>query len=276
MIDDNTDDPWHPDVFALTTTYQLNQLVEGSNGALYQSLSNLNIGNDPTITASCPAWLVGTTYAKGAYAFDSFNQIYTSNAAGNVGNTPSYNSTHWTYTGMWAASWTTANVSVPGVASNNWHYLSGSLQPINIVFPLGSGPLSQPRTRNLYLLPANYLERAPPEDNMGSKIAWLGARSAASEDYVFEGPYIISTSSSPLLLRFISDFQNVALMDPMFCEGLAARMGWELAGPLSQKPELRVACEREYKHQMGEARVKNAIEFGPTAPPQDDYISVRV
>lgn len=276
LVDGNTDDPLQPDAWSNGTSYSAGQIVEGSDGNLYQSATSFNLGNDPTITSPAAAWLVGTTYAAGVYIYYSDGQIYQSLVGGNVGNAPPASLTAWVATGMWNNAWGTTLTPQPRATSNKWHFLACSLQPLAIVFPVGSSPLSQPQSKNLFMLPNNFLMRAPEEDTLGNRVPWLGAHEPMAKDYVFQGNYIISWRASVIVLRFISDFQNVTLMDPMFCEGLGARMGWELAETLTQKPELKQACLMAYDKQMGEARTINAIEVGPIAEVEDEYISVRL
>jgi hypothetical protein len=69
---------------------------------------------------------------------------------------------------------------------------------------------------------------------------------------------------------------NVQAFDDMFCEGLAARMGYEGCEDITQSTEKKQLCAQEYARFMGDARVVNAIETGATEPPEDDYIVCRV
>lgn len=277
LVDANTDDPLGADLYVQGTTYNIGQVVEEA-GVLYQSSSNFNFGNDPNITTNTAVWSGITTYNAGDYAFGTDNQVYQSVGAANLNHNPTTDSTqtYWVPTGMWGSSWTTIITPQPRSTSNNWHYLVCSLQPLALVFPLGSGPLTQTLSRNLFMLPYNFLMKAAEENQLGSRVSWAGAHDPLPDDYIFQGNYIISASYGPIVLRFISDFQNVALMDPMFCEGLAARMGWELCETLTQKPDLRAACLLAYNQTMSEARMVNCIEVGPVDQTEDEYIRCRI
>lgn len=301
LIDNNSDDPLAPDVWSSTTTYSKGQIVspvttsteellviEGesivivgseivvSNPLLYQSLIDLNVGNDPVITTGKALWLVGMAYTKGTYVFGSDNQIYQAIST-NTGNNPTTDTgTNWISTGMWANTWTTTLSSFPRATSNNWKVVNATIQPLFLIFPIGSGPLTQPETMNLYMLPSNYLKTAPAQRKLGSHVRFGGALGPSPDDFIFEGNFFISQHSSPIIFRFISDFQNVTKMSPMFCEGLGARGGWELCETLTQKPELRNACLLAYNKQMNEARTGNAIEIGPIEEDEDEYIRVRI
>jgi hypothetical protein len=63
--------------------------------------------------------------------------------------------------------------------------------------------------------------------------------------------------------------------DPMFVEGFGSRIALETCEPITQSTEKLKAIAGEYKTFMGEARTVNAIEQGPTEPPEDDYITCR-
>ena len=96
------------------------------------------------------------------------------------------------------------------------------------------------------------------------------------DDWEFEGDFIVTRDVVVIVLRFVADIQDVTRMDPMFCEGLAARMGLELCEPLTQSSEKLQAIGSIYKLTMGEARAVNGIETGPTEAPLDDYIATRI
>jgi hypothetical protein len=65
-------------------------------------------------------------------------------------------------------------------------------------------------------------------------------------------------------------------MDPMFCEGLAARIGLEICEEVTQSGEKLKTIASEYKLFMSEAREINGIEVGPVESPEDDYIVCRI
>jgi hypothetical protein len=73
------------------TTYTANQLVIGSDSAIYQANTTTQ-GNNPVGDGGAhwitTAWAGGTTYAQYAYAIGSNGYAYTSLAAGNVGHNP--------------------------------------------------------------------------------------------------------------------------------------------------------------------------------------------
>jgi len=85
-----------------TVTYDLNDIVEGSNGRFYQSLSNGNQGDDPTLIASSwkeirfiGVYNVNVTYAIGDIAQTTNGNLWKA-IVSTVGNDPSTdNGTNW-------------------------------------------------------------------------------------------------------------------------------------------------------------------------------------
>jgi hypothetical protein len=65
-------------------------------------------------------------------------------------------------------------------------------------------------------------------------------------------------------------------MDPMFCEGLGARIGLEICEPLTQSDSKLGTISQIYKTFMSDARNVNGIETGSVEPPLDDYITCRL
>jgi hypothetical protein len=117
---------------------------------------------------------------------------------------------------------------------------------------------------NTFMLPAGYLR----SDRLSHKFA------TPEDDREKLGEFV--TSKEPVLLfPFAADVQNVRRMDPMFCEGLAARIGYETADLLTQSTGKKREIAAAYNKFMGEARIINAIEAGPEEPDEDTFISVR-
>jgi hypothetical protein len=79
-----------------------------------------------------------------------------------------------------------------------------------------------------------------------------------------------------IVFRFVADVQDVAQMDPMFCEGLGARIGLEICEPLTQSDSKLNVISQIYKTFMSEARAENGIEEGTEELPLDDFISCRI
>lgn len=128
--------------------------------------------------------------------------------------------------------------------------------------------------RFLFRLPANYLRFAPnPKDGAYGVLG--GPSGYAYQDQNFEGKFITQTDPYPFLMRFAADIVDVPSMDPLFCEGLASRIGIAVCEELTQSSAKLGTIASQYKTFMGEARIVNAIEVGPQEPAEDDYITVR-
>lgn len=165
------------------------------------------------------------------------------------------------------------NSTTPPGAS--WLTLTGTTATaFSILYPIGSGPSTQQSTRNVYRLPYNYLREAPqnPKAGVGS---WYPAGSAY-DDWEFEGDYIVTSETGPIVFRFVVNSTVVARFDPMFCEGLAARIGIEVCEALTQSTSKLANIGTAYQKFMGEARIVNGIETGAAEPPEDDFITCRL
>lgn len=244
------------------------------------------------------AWSSGTTYAHGAVV--SYDGSYWSSAAGgNTANIPNtglgfwdiycgpltvnlYDSTIAYYSGelVYLSGFTTpylslTNSNVDTPPTSNWLTLGGTIAASSFVYPIGSGPSDQSATRNVFRLPNGFLREAPQDPKAGS-VSILGAPSGLTyNDWEFEGNYIVSRTAYPLVFRFAAEITSVPAMDPMFCEGLGARIGMEIVQRVTQSSGKFSEIVSKYKAFMDEARLVNGIETGPTEPPEDDYIVCR-
>jgi hypothetical protein len=250
-----------------------------SGGVQYMSLIDLNTNNNP---ANAPAlWAVGTTYATGNQVGGSDGNIYTSIGNGNVGNNPvTDGGVHWTNTGV-LNPWTTVFTLGPG--NQQWLQIGGAAAPsgvalaqLDIVWPVGSGPSSQFQTKNVYRLPAGFL-RVAPQNPKGDVDPWLGgpAGNVQTDWTYYGGAYFTTWDFGPIIYRFCADVVDVTQFDPMFCEGLAARIGMEVCQTLTQSDAKMQGIKQAYALAMREARLVNSIEAGFAAPPQDEFITVR-
>jgi hypothetical protein len=248
-------------------------------GTLYQSLIDLNLGNSPANAALL--WVVGTSYSIGNLVGGSDGYIYISVTNGNVGHNPTLDGgVNWTNT-LVLNPWTT--VFTQGGGNSQWLQIGGASFPsgvalaqLRVRYPAGCGPSSQSETGNVFRLPSGFLKKAPTNPKAG---VWpfLGAPSGPMpDDWLFEGPYLVSHEISPLMLRFIADVTDVSTFHSMFCEGLAARIAVEVCEPLTQSTAKVQMIEGQYKTFMSEARLVNAILVGAEEPPTDDFISCRL
>ena len=268
-----------------------NNTLNGPNGLgsnAYISTSNLNIGNDPTLTqtdAAPPTWNATTQYVAADYVVGSDNQVYlcvlasfgdANLVAGAAGYNPvtDYGNVYWQPQNMYVGMWSTA-IPAGQALSNKWQVVQVSLVPIVLAWPLGAGPAEDTFTMNIYRLPANWLRLAPDNPKTGIT-PWLGGPTFVPQrDWVFySSQWMVSSEVKPVRLRYIADFQDVSRMDAMFCEAFALSMAQECASACDAEDHLP-AINQKYRVLVVDARSVNAIEIGPVTPPDDQFITVR-
>lgn len=277
MISGNADVPATGTAWSASSTYFKNQVVTYLSVA-YMSLIDLNTNQTPSSSAA--NWAVGTTYALNALVNGSDGVTYKSLANGNVGHDPTTDGgVHWQNTGV-LTPWTT--VFTGGTGSLNWLQIGGAefpngvtLQVMDIMYPLGSGPQGQSWSRNAYRLPSAFLRRAPDDPKAGSSSQLGVPGNLPSDDWNFEGRFITTFSSGPIVMRFVADIVDVSQMDAMFCEGLGARLGLEGCEFVTQSTEKKQSIASEYQKFMEEARTADSILVGPVEAPLDDFIACR-
>jgi hypothetical protein len=312
--------------WAVGTTYTKGQGITYTDGNVYASLTNSNVGNIPSssatnwalmpvlslasplpstgsttpITSPVLEWQSGTTYGIGSFVMFNGSE-YLSLVANNTANYPNAAaSTSWiivTNGTLYMSlldlnignapatsplAWTTSFTQ--GGGNQYWMQIGGASFPngvgltilgSNLFYPLGSGPASQTFSRNVFRLPAAFLREAPQDPKAGIS-SFLGAPgNLYSNDWLYEGNYIVSMCATPIRLRFIADVADVTTMDDMFCEGLAARIGIEVCEPLTQSTEKIRTIGQAYDRFMGKAKLSNAILLGAKEPPLDDWIACR-
>lgn len=87
---------WSPEV-----NYSVGAVVQGSDGALYQSSVTPNLGNDPTLTTGFWSnfgsidWDATKTYSTGANVLGSDGALYVSAVDNNLNNDPTTTSGFW-------------------------------------------------------------------------------------------------------------------------------------------------------------------------------------
>lgn len=278
LIDGNSAVPATASAWDGTVTYYKNQVV-ARNSVAYMSRIDLNLNQDPA-TVYAAEWAATTTYASGAKVTGADGVIYQSSSSGNVGNDPTTDGgTHWTNTGV-LSPWDTTFIG--GAGSVNWLEVGGTefpggvtLQTLDVAYPIGAGPLPQSATRNVFVLPASYMRLAPQNPKPG--IGWLGGPTGVVyNDWLIEGAFLITDDTGPLVLRFVANITDVARMHPMFCEGLAAKIGIEVCEPLTQSTAKQEWIAKKYEEYMGRAKIVDGVEEDFDDPPDDDYVTCRM
>jgi hypothetical protein len=255
--------------YSSSETYGSGELVYTYAGdgtyRVYLSMQDDNSDNPATATA----WSATVTYAKDqivTYSSVAYKSLFDLN----LNQQPNTHALAWTST------------FVGGSGSIKWLEIGGvdfpsgvALIVPNIVYPLGSGPSSQSNSQNIFKLPAGYLRLAPQNPKVA--VPMLGAPTGNTyNDWQIENGYIVSVDDGPIRLRFVADVTDVTKMHALFCEGLAARIGIEVAQPITQSDARLQTIASLYKRFMDRAKTANAIEAGYDDPPDDVYVSVRL
>jgi len=265
----NDDVPTTADAWSATVTYARDESVSYS-GSQWRSLIEVNLNHTPTDGPA--AFDVAVTYSAGQSVTGSDGFIYTSDGNGNVGNDPVSTSGYWTSTGNPNAWDRTPEIYA---TARTWLPLYAAAERMIFPYPIGSGPVSNADTLNVFRLPANYLRRAPQAPKMGS-VSPLGAPAGLPyTDEDIKGNYVLTTEFGPKLFEFVADITDVRVMDDMFCGGLAARVALACTQTLTQSSTKKQDIAGEYQKFMSEARIVNAIEIGPVESPEDDYLMCR-
>lgn len=247
-------------VWAIGTTYNAYAIVKGSDTGLYMSLST-STGIDPT-TDLTGTWVryYGNIVAS---QFDSTSEYSVGEIVFSASDATLvyYNTIN-------------GNNNDPST-SIGWVALTCTAKALVVLWPAGTGPATELQSKNVYVLPYGFLRRAPPDPSAG-RTSFMGFPSNLPvDDWVPEGNYIVTMLSTPMMIRYVADIQDVTQMDDLFCEGLGSRVALEVCEPLTQSTAKLQAISSEYKAFMGDARNVNGIEEGSQPPPLDDLILCR-
>lgn len=276
LISQNTSAPDVPTDWDAAASYPRGTVVTYS-GRQYRSTAEINVGITPFDGALFLPWDATATYSASQMVTGSNLLLYLSVGSGNIGHDPvTDGGVHWT-PGTYVNAWVLLPLATP--ATNvNWMLIDARMTNLVVHYPLGSGPVSQQGTRNVYRLPAGFLRSAAQDPKAGSR-SWLGAPSGlAPSQWNFEGDYIVSGGydNSPIIFRFVADVTRVTAMDDMFCVGLACNIATAVCESLTQSTAKLQLIASMYKLKITEARLVNAIEAGPVEPPEDDYVTCRI
>lgn len=255
---------FHVTPWTINTTYYAGELVYTPSNTAYKVYMSLQDNNTdiPGIIADYDA---AVTYRKGDTVISGLS-TYMSLVDLNFNNSPAGTPDAWG--------------AIPGTQDQSrtgqrWIEINSAARAMEIMYPIGSGPRTQTYNSNLYLLPVGFLRMAPQDPKGG---AWnrLGASSATGyADWDLEGPYLKTSDTPVVVFRYVADIAEVYAMDPLFCTGLACRIALEVCEELTQSDAKLQALASRYSKFMGEARIVNGIETGPTEAPEDDFIACR-
>ena len=270
LANGNTAQPNVAQAYDPAVNYGMNDVVSYS-GSQWRSLLLFNLNNTP---ATGPAlWDSSLSYGTNFQVSAQDGYVYTSVGENNSGFEPTGDGgVHWTKTGINAWS------KLPSVFPSDraWLPLFCSLTQFYLASPIGYGPDLQTTTRALYRLPANYLREAPRDPKAGS-VSVLGAPTGLMyNDWLFQGDYLLTRDTGPLMFRFVADITVVSEMDAMLCEAMSARMALATVEPITGSGQKKNAIQGEYTKWVSEARLVNGIETGAEEPPEDDWITARL
>ncbi len=251
-------------------------------------------------------WAVGTTYAAGdivkyvdTSVTPNLTNVFVSMQGSNVGNIPSSaTGAFWqiyygpqtadTYSGsvtyfigdltlssaVYYVSIIDSNTgNTPVSSATSWLPLTTVPTGVTLYrpYPSTQSTVSSLTTKNAFYLPTGFL-RIAHQDAKQPGVSYYGTTGGMQfSDFEIEDNYIISQLADPIFFRFAADIVDVTRMSPMFCEGLGARIGYELCEMLTQSQAKQAACERAYNFFMAKARKINAVETGSTEPDEDAF-----
>jgi len=252
-------------------TYMQGDHSIGSDGNSYISLVDTNINHNPVGDGGVH-WAADTSNYAGATKSSFFTgelvhigqTIYLSLTNNNgQGTVNTYPQNYFT--------------GLPPPSTVTWMTLTTPPTVDKVVFnyPVGAGPVQDFMTRNVYVLPVGFLRTVPQNPKAGQAL-YLGAPDGSEfQDWVYQGGMFITADTGVINYRFMADISNCDEFDPMFVDGFACRIATEVCEPLTQSTAKLQGIAAEYKMFMGEARNTNAIENGPTYPPEDSYVTCR-
>lgn len=253
-----------------TVTYVTGDSTIGSDGNSYTAVTTTT-GNNPVGDGGVH-WTPNSTISATSSGLNGSGTFFSGELV-HIGNT--------VYLSLENNNGDGNNVAGDGLPPPSATWLALTTQPTlalpNFIYPIGTSPASANNDlRNVFRLPVGYMREAPQDPKAGGAM-FLGAPDGSEfNDWDFEGDYFTSTSTGPLVFRFAADVQDVSQFDPMFAEGLAATIGENVCEILTQSTAKIQVCQMAYKKAMGEARIVNGIENGPTYPPEDSYITTRL
>lgn len=249
------------------------------------------------------AWAVGTTYSIGALVSYtdpanqySSSQVYISLASSNIGNAPSDTSFKWvlfsapnacdTYSAtvpyyvneivvaneVAYLSLINANLNnAPASSATDWVPLAGTITPLELVFPIGTGPVTDPATLNVFPLPLYFIRQAQQDPKAGIMPVPGAPSGILYRDWDAIGQFLTTRDTGPIIYRFAADMLNVGLMDDLFCEAFACRLAIGVIETLAQSSEKLKNLVSIYVMSISDARAVNSIEGGSTEMPETDF-----
>lgn len=255
-----------PPVYDPVTVYPIGSIVQDTAGVYWQSTVGLQ-GSAPglVLTGAPAAWQqyfgplhasaysTGVNYYANELVYDTGGIFYTA-LFNNLGNAALANSSLWTQ-----------HFTSPGVAG------AGYARPMLFMVAAGPGVTINGRDRNIFPLPNGFLRATYQDPKTASTATNVTSAGLQFSDWQFESDYIVSAEPGPLILRFVADVSDVSTMDDLFCEGLGARVGYEICETMTQSNIKLQAIGQAYQKFMSDARLINHIENAGNEPMEEQY-----
>jgi hypothetical protein len=118
---------------------------------------------------------------------------------------------------------------------------------------------------NSFPLPPNFIKLLKPDPEFNFNTL----------DWEVENGMIMTDFDGPLNVRCVVDVTDVNSMSPLFVEGLATKMAFEMCEEITQSNTKKAALLTDYKETMSEARKSNAFQNVAGQLPDDEYLTAR-
>jgi hypothetical protein len=232
--------------WAIGSSFDLNDIVLYTDGLLYISLLNTNVGNVPTTATTKWSLYTGPITAS---LYDSTLIYYPGELIFTAGPV--------TYIVLTQ----TAAGDVPADGTE-FHIFNGAG-----AVTTAATPYRKPLTMRTFgfVQPRDFLRLAPIDPRY----------SMAAPDYLFESGAIISNDPGPLNWRYVRDVIDTTLFDDLFVTALAASVAMKICEEVTQSTAKLTTISALYEKALYEARVADGIESGPIETEEDDWITVR-
>lgn len=279
QIDGNSDNPSTATTWDATVTYATAQTVTYLS-VVYQSLIDLNLNQTPSSAPAAWAVGTTYSTGQHVYNPTDgliYSSIGNGNVGNNPATDGGI---HWTNTGVlcpWTTVFVGGTGDIQWLEIGGAEFPNGvGLTTLNILYPVGAGPSSQSWSKNVFRLPAAFLRQAPQDPKRGSFSALGAPGGAIADDWQIENEFLVTRTATVIIFRFVADIQDVTRMTDLFCEGLAARLGKAVCEPLTNSTAKLAAISGAYKDVIARALQVDAIEVSSIEPPLDDWIACRL
>lgn len=118
---------------------------------------------------------------------------------------------------------------------------------------------------NAFVLPSDFIRLADPYQEDVD----------AERDWVIEDGRIVTNDSSPIRIRYVSRVTDPNLMTPLFREGLATKLAYELCEEITQSNTKKQGLADDLRDVITRSKKSNAFQKPSMKPPEDEWLTVR-